>query len=94
MGWNRIGIRWSKEYNGSDSISIMNKFNMIPQISYQIGCLYLETYQLDHIVQLYKKEYEMLCKNLKLRPSNIIHAVFNIDKSILYGVKNLLEKTI
>lgn len=60
MGWNRIGIRWSKEYNGRDSISIMNKFNMIPQIFYQIGCLYLETYQRAHIVQLYKKEYEML----------------------------------
>jgi len=94
MGWNRIGIRWSKEYRGNDSISIMNKFDMIPKISYQIGCLYLETYPLDHIVQLYKKEYEILCKNLKLRPSNIIHAAFSLDRSTLYGVKNLLEKSI
>lgn len=91
MGWNRIGVRWSKLQNDNDSISIMNKFNMINKISYQIGCMYLENYSLDHIVSLYKNDYDAACKFLKLRPSNIIHAMFSIDKNTLYGVKKLLE---
>jgi hypothetical protein len=94
MGWNRIGIRWSKEYNENDSISIMNKSHMIPVISYKIGCLFLENFELDYIVKIYKNRYEKLCKDLKLRPSNIIHAAFSIDKSKLFGLKKLLEDVV
>ena len=53
--------------------------------------MYLENYSLDHIVSLYKNDYDAACKFLKLRPSNIIHAMFSIDKNTLYGVKKLLE---
>lgn len=94
MGWNRIGIRWSKQHKENDSISIMNKFNMIPKVLYQIGCLYLENYALDYIIKTYKENYDKLCRELKLRPSNIIHAAFSIDRSKLYGVKQLLESSI
>lgn len=94
MGWNRIGIRWSKEYKENDSICIMNKSHMIPVISYKIGCLFLENFELDYIVKIYKNQYEKLCKDLKLRPSNIIHAAFSIDKSKLFGLKKLLEDVI
>ncbi len=94
MGWNRIGIRWSKQKNDQDSITIMNKFGMIPKISYQVGCLYLDNFSLDHLVSKYKKHYDIICKQLKLRPSNIIHAAFSIDRSKLYGTKRLLESSV
>ena len=94
MGWNRIGIRWSKEHNPNDSVTIMNKYTMIPRLSYQIGCLYLEHFALDHIVQTYKLNYDELCKELKLRPSNIIHAAFSLDRSKLYGLQKLLESSV
>ena len=94
MGWNRIGVRWSKQHDEQDSITIMNKFGMIPKISYQVGCLYLDHFSLDHLVSKYKKHYDIICKELKLRPSNIIHAAFSIDRSKLYGLKQLLENSI
>ena len=60
----------------------------------QIGCLYLEHFALDHIVQTYKLNYDELCKELKLRPSNIIHAAFSLDRSKLYGLQKLLESSV
>jgi hypothetical protein len=94
MGWNRIGLRWSKQYDDYDSITIMNKANMIHKLSYQIGCFYLDNFSLDHLVNKYKAQYDVICKDLKLRPSNIIHAAFSIDRSQLYGVKELLVKSV
>ena len=35
-----------------------------------------------------KDEYFKICKDLRLRPSNIIHACFSIDRSVLFGMKN------
>ena len=94
MGWNRIGVRWSKQTDNKDSISIMNKSGMIPKISYQIGCLYLDNFELDHLITKFKSKYDTVCKELKLRPSNIIHAAFSIDRAELFGVKKLLENAV
>ena len=40
--------------------------------------------------KLYKKEYFQMCRALKLRPSNIIHAAFSLDWNTLFGVKKVL----
>jgi len=31
-----------------------------------------------------------ICRSLKLRPTNIIHAAMSIDRKRLYGLTNLL----
>ena len=89
LGDNRIGLRLRKNKT-SDSITHMNDRNMISKASYQIACEYLKNYKYDHLVSLYKKEYFQMCRALKLRPSNIIHAAFSLDWNTLFGVKKVL----
>lgn len=89
LGDNRIGLRLRKNKT-NDSITHMNNRNMISKVSYQIACEYLNNYKYDHLVSLYKKEYFEMCRALKLRPSNIIHAAFSLDWNTLFGVKKVL----
>ena len=87
---NRIGVRYCIGKQ-NDSINHMNERNMISKVSYQIACAFLNKYEYDHLVTLYKNDYFEMCKSLKLRPSNIIHAVFSIDWKKLFGVKKVLR---
>jgi hypothetical protein len=90
LGDNRIGVRYSRSKNSNDSITHMNERQMISHTSYQIACKFLERFEYDHIVSLYKKDYLDMCKQLKLRPSNIINSAFSIDWRKLYGVSKVL----
>tara|TARA_Y100000748_G_scaffold223575_1_gene188206 strand:- start:7549 stop:8373 length:825 start_codon:yes stop_codon:yes gene_type:complete len=90
LGDNRIGLRLRKNKT-YDSITHMNDRNMISKASYQIACEYLTHYPYDYLTTLYRNEYFNMCKTLKLRPSNIIHAAFSLDWKILFGVKKVLS---
>lgn len=92
LGDNRIGIRYSKHKKTTDSITQLNDRNMISRLSYQIACKFLDNFAYDHIVSLYKEDYDKVVKDLKLRPSNMVHAVFSIDWKNLYGIKDVLPK--
>ena len=48
----------------------------------------MDRFPIDYLCQTYKDEYFKICKELKLRPSNIIHACFSIDWKYLYGLRN------
>lgn len=90
LHWNRVGVRWSKTQDPTDSITIMNKFNMIPEAVIRIGLSALETVPIDYLWNKYEKQYQQICRELFLRPSNIVHAAFSIDRKILYGLHDCL----
>jgi hypothetical protein len=90
LDWNRVGVRWSREYNKSDSISILNQFQMIPELLVRTGILALKTVPVDYLWTKYYDEYHNICKSLYLRPTNIIHAAMSIDRKTFYGLKNCL----
>ena len=92
MSDNRIGIRYSKNLKANDSINYMNTRQMYSKVCLQIACIHLENFQYDHLVSVYKENYFLKCKELKLRPSKIIHAVFSLDWQNLYGIKQVLKK--
>ena len=88
LHWNRVGVRWSKTQDPTDSITIMNKFNMIPEAVVRIGMSALNTVPIDYLWNKYEKQYQQICRELFLRPSKIIHAAFSIDRKILYGLND------
>jgi hypothetical protein len=92
LGWNRIGLRWSKQYDPSDSISILNQFNMIPQLLVRVGLSAMNQIPVDYLWNSYEEKYFDICKSLKLRPTKIIHAAKSLDRTQLYGLKNFFNQ--
>jgi hypothetical protein len=88
LDWNRIGVRWSKTYDETDSVTIMNNFNMIPKLLITTGIAALETIPVDYLWNKYGNQYQEICRKLYLRPTNIIHAALSIDRKILYGLRD------
>jgi hypothetical protein len=86
LSWNRVGVRWSKTQDPTDSITIMNKFNMLPEAVVRIGISALNTVPVDYLWNKYEKQYQQICRELFLRPTKIVHAAFSIDRKILYGL--------
>ena len=88
LHWNKIGIRWSRITDNSDAITIQNNVGGISNFNLYVAGKYMEKFPIDHLCKKYKDEYFKICRTLKLRPSNIIHACFSIDRKFLYGLKN------
>jgi len=91
LHWNKIGIRWSRTKDLNDAITIQNDSNGISRFNMYVAQEYMRHFPIDHLCQKYKTKYFDVCSTLKLRPSNIIHACFSIDRSRLYGLKNFFE---
>ena len=91
LNWNKVGIRWSRDIDETDSITIMNKSNMIPKSLLSIAEYYMDHLPVDYLCRTFKKEYFKICRELRLRPSNIIHACYSMDRKILYGLKNFFN---
>lgn len=91
MHWNKIGIRWSRELDNSDAVTIQNEVGGISRFNLFVATKYMEKFPIDYLCKKYKDQYFEICKALKLRPSNIIHACFSIDRKFLYGLKNFFD---
>lgn len=92
LWWNRIGIRWSRTQDPCDSITIYNKFHMIPASLIHIGLHYIHRVPPDHLWKLYHERYNEICKSLYLRPTKFVHVAQSMDRTKLYALKNLLEQ--
>lgn len=92
LWWNRIGLRWSRVNDSTDSITIYNNHNMIPLTLMETAINYLKQVPVDHVWNTYENLYNQICKELKLRPTNIVHVAQSIDRKNMYGMKQLLEK--
>jgi len=89
---NRIGIRWSRQLDATDSISIYNQFHMVPAGLMQVGLHYIHRVPPDHLWKLYEQRYNEICRALYLRPTKYVHVAQSMDRSKLYGLKKLLEQ--
>ena len=89
LGWSRIGVRWSKTLE-DDNIRLFNDSKMIPMATLGIADYYMDNLHVDYFIDEYKVKYMDVCKQLRLRPTNIIHAAMSINRQELYGLKNLL----
>lgn len=92
MHWNRVGLRFSKICNKNDSISIHNKFNMIPESIMHNALIAMQSINIDYLWDTYEEKHMDICKQLYLRPSKIVYAAHSIDRKKLYGLKKLLEQ--
>lgn len=90
LSWSKIGIRWTREKDPTDSISVLNSMNAVPRLHMYVAQQYMDRFPIDYCVKKYKEKYYEICKSLKLRPTNIIHACFSIDRKNLYGLKILM----
>jgi hypothetical protein len=91
LHWNKIGLRWSRDKDVTDSIIFLNQAEGIPKTLMSVGEHYMDRLPIDYLCKTFKKQYFELCRELKLRPSKVIHACFSIDRKILYGLKNFLN---
>ena len=89
LGWNRIGIRWSKSQD-TDNIILFNESMMIPYATLGIADYFMQHETVDYFIDTYKEKYYDVCRKLMLRPSNIIHAAHTMNRQQLLGLKDLL----
>jgi len=88
LGWNRIGLRWTKEYK-ADSISLMNDFHMINRALVIIGLHYVRNISPDHVWIRHNNSYQKICKDFNLSPSNSIHIAIKDNRPV--GISPLIR---
>lgn len=87
-GWNRIGVRWTKE-ESVDAITIMNDFVQIPAQTVAVGLFFLKNVKADHLWLTHVFHYNTICKDFGLTPTDSIHLAMDGDHPI--GVEALLR---
>jgi hypothetical protein len=92
LWWNRVGIRWTRTRTESDSISIYNRFRMIPLYTVDVGLHYIQSFPPDYLWNYYNDKYNEICKRYYLRPTVMVHVAQSLDRSETYGLKKLLEQ--
>jgi len=78
LGWNRIGLRWTKEQT-SDSITIMNDFHMQNRMPTMVANYVLDHVSSDYLWTKYSELNSKICKDFELIPSKAIHMAFKQD---------------
>ena len=56
LNWNKIGIRWSRELDKRDAITIQNKSGAISRFNMYVGQKYMEKFPIDYICKKHKDE--------------------------------------
>ena len=87
--WNRIGIRYSKEENLTDPITIFDKARMCPEPCVRAGISLLETVPIDYMWNTYGKKYYDLIGKHNLDEGKILFAAYGKDR-IIYSLSQLL----
>jgi len=88
LGGNRIGVRFSRKKQ-SGPISLMNQFNMNQEALMLIGLEFTKRFEPGHWWNKYGKQYEIVCEDFNLRPTEAIHLAMEGDKPV--GVRSLLR---
>ena len=89
LGWNRIGLRWTKD-TSADSISIMNDFHMECRSLSIIGNYILDNVGTDYLWNTYGHLNHKICCDFNLTPSNAIHMAFDSQRRFV-GLSPLLR---
>lgn len=72
LGWSRIGLRWSRN-NITDSISLMNTFNMVNKPLVMIGSYFLMNLSPDYLWQKHGDRNNKICKDFNLNATKSVH---------------------
>lgn len=72
LGWNRIGLRWTKEDN-ADAITIMNDFKMNCRPLSMVGLHFLKNFKSDYLWNTYGHLNEKVCQDFGLEQTNSIY---------------------
>lgn len=89
LGWNRIGLRWTKDQM-PDSITIMNDFNMNCRMLSMVGSHVLANVGPDYLWKTHGELNAKVCKDFNLTPSNAIHMAYTADGRFV-GLSPLLR---
>lgn len=88
LGWNRIGLRWSKR-NKSDAVTIMNDFNMNLRATAMIGLEFIRSFQVDYLWNTHQDRYYKVCEDFDLVPTKSIYLALNDGQPV--GVSPLIR---
>ena len=88
LGWNRVGLRWSKEYK-QDSITIMNDFAMNNRALSMIGLHFLRNLPTDYLWSVHGNNYYKICSDFNLTPTKSIYLALRDGQPI--GISPLLR---
>lgn len=92
LWWNRVGVRWTRQQDDKDPVTIYNKHKMLSVATMQVALKYLRWVEPDYLWTHYNTRYHAICTQHRLRPTKIIHVAQSMDRMKLFGLKTLLEK--
>lgn len=88
LGWNRIGLRWSRETT-QDAVSLMNDFDMNNRALVMIGLHFLKRFPSDYLWKKYEKIYDKVCYDFGLEKTKSIHLALKDGSPV--GVSPLMR---
>jgi hypothetical protein len=88
LGWNRVGLRWTKN-SQADAVTIMNDFKMNLRAPVMIGLHYLRNLAPDYMWTAHGAQYEQVCRDFNLTPTNAIHLALRDNQPV--GVSPLIR---
>jgi len=88
LGWNRVGLRWTKETR-ADSITIMNDFNMNLRATSMIGLHFVRNFCSDYLWLTHGDRYYKICEDFGLTPTNSIYLALRDKQPV--GVSPLIR---
>jgi hypothetical protein len=81
LGWNRIGVRWTRQ-PGTDSVTIMNDFNMNLRAPAMIGLHFIRLLEPDYLWNKYGDIYKQICKDFGLTPTQSIYLALRNNQPV------------
>jgi hypothetical protein len=90
LGWNRVGLRWHRNLDVKDSISIMNDFRMNLRVVVKIGLHFIRHFPTDYLWTKHGHRNEKTCNTFNLTPSNSIHIAHMSDGKTV-GISKLIN---
>lgn len=93
LGWNRVGLRWTKDVN-ADSISIMNDFNMNCRVLAKIGLHFIRKFPTDYLWKTYGHLNQQVCNDFDLTQTNSIYLALQNGQPVGIAplIRHLAEK--
>jgi hypothetical protein len=88
LGWNRVGLRWTRS-SVSDSITIMNDFQMNNRANVIIGLHFLRNLETDYLWTTHGDRYHKICKDFDLKPTKAIHLAMKNNNPV--GISPLIR---
>jgi hypothetical protein len=88
LGWNRIGLRWTKD-SKVDAITIMNDFNMNCRVLAKVGLHFIRKFPTDYLWTTYGLLNAQVCKDFDLTPTGSIYLALKNNQPV--GIAPLIR---